>query len=248
MAEYIKKEHPTLLTPAEIKEVMSYVDLTSLNPSESEESLMNLCLKANSSYGSVATVCIYPHNVALVAQLLMHSSVKITSVANFPSGQESLSDSLKNIELAIQSGADEIDMVFPYQSYLNGQQSAAINYIQAAKKACDHTILKVIIETSEFTDLAKLYSLCLKILDCEVNFIKTSTGKSKQGATIEGASVMLLAIKAHNQEVGFKASGGIRSFEQACTYMDLAKKILGVDWVNPNRFRIGTSGLSLTCA
>jgi deoxyribose-phosphate aldolase len=244
LAEYLEEEKQTTFSKTELIEVVSLMDLTTLNTGDTEETIVNLCHKANSELGQVAAVCVYPNFIPIVSKELRQEAIKIASVANFPTGCEELESSLANIALAMSTGANEIDLVFPYTRYLQGKQEEAFSYIQKCKQACNTALLKVILEISEFSNLEEIYSLSLKVIASGADFIKTSTGKSKYGATIEAASVMLLAIKScNNPHIGFKASGGIKTVEQAFAYIKLAKKIMGDQWVRPENFRIGASSL-----
>jgi deoxyribose-phosphate aldolase len=140
-------------------------------------------------------------------------------------------------------GANEIDVVFPYKDYLNGNTDKAFSYIAECQKICGTAALKVIIETSEFSQIETIYDVAKALIQLGVAFLKTSTGKTAQGATLETACTMLLAIKDSRTQTGFKASGGIKTVLQAYAYIDLARSILGEDWVSPEHFRIGASSL-----
>jgi deoxyribose-phosphate aldolase len=239
--EDLKKSQPATLSL--LREINSVIDLTTLSPSDDDESVSNLCHKASNQLGEVAAVCVYPKFVPIAADLLSTTKIRIASVANFPSGSEKLSDVFKEIDSAILAGANEIDTVFPYTFYLEGNKKKAMEYIAECKIACGKATLKVILEISEFPNLPEIYTLSQELIALGVNFIKTSTGKSKHGATLEASSAMLLAIRETPCNTGFKTSGGVRSFDQACAYLDLAKNIMGEDWVTPLHFRIGASTL-----
>ncbi len=239
--EELKKSQPATLSL--LREINSIIDLTTLSPSDDVESVSNLCRKASNQLGEVAAVCVYPKFIPIVTDMLSDTKIHIASVANFPSGSEKLSDVFKEIDAAILAGANEIDIVFPYTFYLQGDKKKAIEYIAECKIACGKAALKVILEISEFTKLAEIYTLSQELIALGVNFLKTSTGKSKYGATLEASTAMLLAIRETSYNTGFKASGGIRDFDQAVAYLDLAKNIMGEDWVTPAHFRIGASSL-----
>lgn len=226
-----------------LKKLVSLIDLTTLNPSDNEETIINLCHKATTNLGNVAAVCVYPKFVRAAKETLSPTKIKIASVANFPSGEEKIQSALNQIEQALTAGATEIDIVFPYVNYKQGQKKEALNYIEQCKKECNQVTLKVILEISEFSNAEEIYELSQRLIELEVNFLKTSTGKSKHGATIEGAETMLRAIKDFSPNTGFKASGGIKNVAQANAYTVLAEKIMGSNWVNPDHFRIGASSL-----
>jgi deoxyribose-phosphate aldolase len=248
LAEYVEEQKHTTYSKGELKELVSLLDLTMLTSAdeETEEKIVNFCNQANSTLGPVAAVCVMPHSIPKVVNQLKSSPIKIASVANFPSGREGLDTSISTIQLATSLGANEIDLVFPYPTYLDGKQKEAFDYIKECKKACQQAALKVILEISEFPRLEEIYSLSLHLISLGVDFIKTSTGRSKQGATIEAASAILLAIKASgNHPVGFKASGSIKTVDQALPYIKLAKKIMGDTWIKPKHLRIGASSLGM---
>jgi deoxyribose-phosphate aldolase len=230
------------------RQILSLIDLTSLNDSDTEESIAALCQKAVTPYGNVAAVCIYPQFVKQAADALMGSGVKIATVANFPQGNASLDPVLTSIYHSILAGAQEIDVVFPYMQYVSGERAAACEFIHACKQKCGSSILlKVILETGAFPDVDLISTASRDVLLAGADFIKTSTGKIAVGATLNAATAMLKAIKELssrlNRPLGFKASGGIRTMDEAAQYINLADEIMGADWVAPVHFRLGASQL-----
>lgn len=240
---YLEQENEITLSKEIAKKLVSIIDLTTLNPDDTEENIINLCEKATTQLGNVAAVCVYPKFVAIVNDQLKSTDIRIASVANFPSGSEKLKDSLKQIETALKAGANEIDLVLPYEKYLQGETEFCFDYIKECRNACSKQVLKVILEISEFPKLDQVYQVCQELMLLDVDFLKTSTGKSRHGANLECATVMLLAIKDAENHTGFKASGGIKTVEQACGYLSLAQKIMGDKWVTAEHFRIGASSL-----
>lgn len=230
------------------KKMLTLIDFTSLNENDTEETISVLCQKAVTPLGSVAAVCVYPKFVKQAAQALQGTSVKIATVANFPQGNDPLDDVLATIQQAIQEGAQEIDVVFPYKQYLAGETNDAIDYIKQCKKMCgEKVLLKVILESGAFDDLSILANASRDVLLAGADFLKTSTGKISIGATLPAAKTMLMVIKEMasqlNRPIGFKVSGGVRTVEQANHYIALADEIMGNNWVNPRAFRIGASQL-----
>lgn len=223
--------------------IFSLLDLTSLNATDDEKSISTLCQKAIRPPHHVAAVCVYPAFVKQAAALLGATPVKIATVANFPAGRDALSDVLPMIALAFSDGAHEIDVVFPYQAYLKGETDFAADFIQECKQACGKHTLKVILETGALPDLATVASISRMAIDAGADFLKTSTGKIPQGASLGAASCMLDVIKKSSRPVGFKVSGGVRTPKEALQYMMLAEHCLGPDWVTPEHFRIGASQL-----
>lgn len=215
--------------------IANLVDLTSLNDKDTQEDIKKLCDKALKY--QVAAVCVYPQFVKLAKQLLQNSQVKIATVANFPKGDSNIEQIKNSIQQSIANGAQEIDLVFPFND------SAPTVFIAECKKICgDNIVLKVILETGSLSP-EKIQERCDIAIKAGADFLKTSTGKTSIGATIEAATIILQKIKDSNRKIGFKASGGVRTIEQAEEYIRLADKIMGADWVSPQTFRLGASQL-----
>src|SRR5438445_423164 len=121
--------------------MLELIDLTSLNESDSAETIDALCEKAVMGKNHVAAVCVYPSFVKQAKNCLWDQAVRIATVANFPHGTDSLESVLTSIRQAILDGADEIDVVFPYQDYLRGEKEKAYDFIRACKGACGENIL-----------------------------------------------------------------------------------------------------------
>jgi deoxyribose-phosphate aldolase len=243
-------EHtPTELmsAPQLARQLLSLIDLTSLGDQDTPAIISALCQKAIVPAGHVAAVCIYPQFVATAVTELSGTPVKIASVANFPRGASPVQEVETSIALAIENGAQEIDVVFPYQQYLAGDTEAAAEFIHRCKTRCRHALLKVILETGAFGDAEQLTAAAIAAVAGGADFLKTSTGKIAIGATLPAATVLLSVIKDQAPRVGrplgFKASGGVRTIAQAASYVALAQQILGQDWVKPANFRLGASQL-----
>lgn len=230
-----------------LQRILGLVDLTSLNENDSEQGIASFCQKAQLPLGHVAAVCVYRPFVRLVAAQFAGTPIKTATVVNFPEGNSSLQEVLLEIGQALQAGAQEIDLVFPYERYLAGEQQYARTFISECKAACAEATLKVILETGALIDPAIIADAAFDALNAGADFIKTSTGKIAQGATLEAAATMLLVIRhvmpQLKRNVGIKISGGIKNVEQAAMYMQLAEKIMGREWSNPENFRIGASKL-----
>lgn len=225
------------------KILIPLLDLTSLNDSDTNESIINFCKKASTPFGHVASVCIYPKFVPLVLREL-EGKTKITTVINFPTGKADSQTACKEMIRALNAGADEIDVVFPYQRFLKGEIALCQEFLQNIRENCpQNSTLKIIIESGELSTTRLIQAATQLCIDCGADFVKTSTGKSKTSATPEAANAILETIKASKQEVGFKASGGIKTLEDAKKYLVLATSIMGPDWVTPKHFRIGASSL-----
>jgi len=224
------------------------LDYTSLNDDDTDASVAAFFEKAQTPFGYVAAVCVYPRFVSLAATQFADLPVKVATVANFPEGADKLESVLIEIGRALENGAQEIDVVFPYTRYLAGERKYAHTFVEACKDVCgDDVLLKVILETGALGETTIIADACYDVLAAGADFVKTSTGKIATGATLEAAATMLLVIRHIQPQlkhtVGFKAAGGIRSLEQAAQYIELADQIMGRDWVTADTFRIGASKL-----
>ena len=228
------------------KEAIGLMDLTTLNDDDTDEKVITLCHKAKSPAGDTAAVCIYPRFVPVARKTLNaqnSTSIKIATVTNFPHGNDDIDIALAETKAAVAYGADEVDVVFPYTALKNGNETVGFDLVKACKKACGEITLKVIIESGELK-IPELIKKASEIsIDAGADFIKTSTGKVPVNATLEAAEIMLTVIKEKNPKVGFKAAGGVKDAQTAKVYLDLAREILGDDWVSPAHFRFGALSL-----
>ena len=228
----------------DLLQLYSLIDLTSLNETDNAEVISALCKKAILPKTHVAAVCVYPQFVEQAKKILSSAPVKIATVANFPHGTSSLENVVTEIKASIQNGADEIDVVFPYPLYFQGQKEQAYDFIRACKAACGEKILlKVILETGALEDPAIIAEVSYNVCHAGADLLKTSTGKIAVGATLPAAEAMLQVIKKIPRSIGFKVSGGVRTIEQAMEYIDLAAQIMGEKWVDSQHVRIGASQL-----
>jgi deoxyribose-phosphate aldolase len=170
--------------------------------------------------------------------------VRVATVANFPAGRAGAETAARETQRAVEVGADEVDVVFPWRTLLNGSPAAGEALVAACREACGDSVrLKVILESGMFDDHSMLRLACDAALRGGADFLKTSTGKAAVHATPPAAEVMLSRIAEHGGRCGFKASGGLRRLEDAAPYFDLADRILGPAWASPDRFRLGASSL-----
>ncbi|MDF2530146.1 MAG: deoC [Gammaproteobacteria bacterium] len=227
--------------------IIALMDLTSLNSDDTDESVQALCKQAVTPYAAVAAVCIYPEFVSTAVSSLANTSVKVATVANFPYGNQPVQEVLATIKQALANGADEIDVVIPYQDYLDGARSNARELVQSCKSLCQDAVLKVILETGALQSPEIIAFASRDILEAGADFLKTSTGKISIGATLEAAEIMLREISQYYQRtgrlVGFKASGGVKTIDQAEAYLALAQKIMGESYLSSEHFRFGASSL-----
>lgn len=238
------------------KKCVSFIDLTTLEGSDTFEKVGSLCdkgMKPSVIPGlSCAAICIYPRFISFTKNKLKGSGLKTASVAtSFPSGQVPLDLKLQEVKYCIEQGAEEIDMVMSRGEFLSGNYGFVKDEIKQIKGLCNlskHPVhLKVILETGELKTNENIYNASVLAIEAGANFIKTSTGKISPAATIESAYVMLNAIKEHYENtgirVGFKPAGGIRTTEEVMRYVSLVKNIVGDEWLKPELFRIGASSL-----
>ncbi|RUO51797.1 deoxyribose-phosphate aldolase [Pseudidiomarina homiensis] len=227
--------------------VLRLMDLTSLNQSDSPAAITELCTSAASSYGSPAALCVFPEFVVWAkheCERLNLTQVKIATVTNFPMGSIDVARAVAETERAVGAGADEVDVVFPYQALTAGDEKVGYDMVQACKQACaERALLKVILETGELQTPQLIRRASEIAIQAGADFIKTSTGKVAVNATPEAAKMMLEAIRESGTQCGFKAAGGVRTAADAAVYLDLAQQIMGSSFLSPERFRFGASGL-----
>ncbi len=234
-------------TQAIARKVLALLDLTNLNETDGEAEIRQLCARAISPAGSVAAVCIFPRFVATARRSLdalrTDRRIQVATVVNFPHGSPDVDLAVNDTRLAISSGADEIDLVFPWQALIDGNASIGREMVTACKQVCDKRLLKVILESGELAEPDLIRQAAELAIEGGCDFIKTSTGKVEVNATLSAATVMLETIRESGRDIGFKASGGIRQLSEAAAYLALAEQIMGEEWVNPAHFRFGASSL-----
>jgi deoxyribose-phosphate aldolase len=224
---------------------LSCLDLTSLNTQDTEADIARLCERAQSPFGPVAAVCVWPRFAAF-ARRQLPAHIAVAAVANFPDGRSDVQRAVSDTSEIVQSGAQEVDVVLPYGRLLAGDEKSVAQLLIAVRAACPGLLLKVILETGELKDPALIARASRLSLDAGADFLKTSTGKTSTSATPEAARLMLEAIAANPgamKRVGFKPSGGIRTVADAAVYMTLTAEFLGPQALNPQRFRIGASSI-----
>lgn len=247
----IKKE--TKLTG--LKLALNMIDLTTLEGKDTDGKVRQMCFKAMhvaddlENLPTVAAVCVYPNHVKTAKEVLKNSAVKIASVATaFPSGNSSLKIKLEDTKIAIDSGADEIDMVISRGEFLKGNYNFVFDEIAAIKSACCKARLKVILETGELSTLDNVRKASDIAIYAGADFIKTSTGKIQPAATMPVTLVMLEAIKDYylktNTMVGMKPAGGISTAKSALQYLVMLYETLGHKWMTNEWFRFGASSLA----
>ncbi len=238
-----------------LKKILGLIDLTTLNGDDTDKKVIDLCLKAmafkNETKGipEVAAVCVYPVFADIVSKKLQNSDVKTACVAGaFPSGLSPIELREKEVEFAVENGADEIDMVISRGKLLEGNEDFVFDEISDLKVACNNAHLKVILETGELKTVEKIRRASEIAILSGTDFLKTSTGKIQPAATHEAFLIMLDTIKDyHNKtraKIGIKAAGGISTNDEAIGYYLLVREVLGEEWLNKEFFRIGASRLA----
>jgi len=234
---------------------LSCIDLTTLNSTDShiqgEKFARNVSgfSKEFPGLANVAAICVYPTLVESVRKNLHAPDVQLAAVAaGFPSSQTFLEVKVQEIEMAVERGATEIDIVLNLGNFLSEDYSTVIQEITILKRACGSAHLKVILETGALKSPAKIWKASIMAMQSGADFIKTSTGKLEPAATPEAAWVMCSAIKSYfektGKKVGFKAAGGIVETADALKYISIVKEVLGDEWLNNKLFRIGASRLA----
>ena len=235
--------------------LFSSIDLTTLSTLDNVKSVTAFTERVNDfddaypQFGNVAAICVYSNFAEVVKTTLDVPGVDIAVVAGcFPSAQTFLPVKIADVALAVEAGADEVDIVFPVGMYLEGNFEDLTDEIVEMKHAARGAKLKVILETGALKSAEDIKRASVLSLYSDADFLKTSTGKEYPGASLEAAWVMCQCIKEYyaktGRKVGFKCSGGIRTTEDALKYYAIVQEVLGDEWLNHDLFRIGASGLA----
>ena len=238
-----------------LKLALSMMDLTTLEGKDTPGKVQHLCRKAiqpaDPRYDapSCAAVCVYPNLVAAARRFVAGAGVKVAAVATaFPSGLMPLAVKLEDTRIAVEDGADEIDMVIDRGAFLRGEHRQVFDEIAAVKGACGPAHLKVILETGELATYENVRLASELAIAAGADFIKTSTGKVTPAATLPVTLVMLEVIRDHfyatGLRIGMKPAGGIRTAKEALAYLVMVNETLGADWLTPDLFRFGASTLA----
>ncbi len=238
-----------------LRMALSMIDLTTLEGKDTEGKVRQMCYKAAHLHDqlpglpTVAAVCVYPNHVATAVAALKGTGIKVASVATaFPSGNSSREIKLSDTKIAVDAGADEVDMVISRGRFLQGDHDFVFDEIAAIKEACGKARLKVILETGELCTLDNVRQASFIAMDAGADFIKTSTGKISPAATMPVTLVMLEAIRDFYYEtgkmVGMKPAGGISKSKLALHYLVMLNETLGDAWLTNEWFRFGASSLA----
>lgn len=237
------------------KFLLGSVELTSLHTTDTEESILAMVEKVNKMDSThpdlphVAAVCVFPVFVNLVRNSLEVDGVEITSVCgNFPSSQSRMEVKVAETQLAVADGATNVDIVLPVGKFLSEDYEGVADDISEMKQACGDVPMKVILETCCLGSLSNVKRAAILSMYAGADYIKTSTGKEKAGATPEGVYVMCQAIKEYYEQtgimIGLKPAGGINTTMDAIILYTIAKEVLGDKWMTNELFRLGTSRLA----
>ncbi len=239
------------------KLALNMIDLTTLEGKDTEGKVTQMCYKAMHPHlalpdlPTTAAVCVYPTMVKTAKEALKGSKVKVASVSTaFPSGNSTMQIKLLDTKLALDNGADEIDMVISRGEFLKGNYNFVFDEIAAIKDLTHkyNARLKVIFETGEISTLDNVRRASDIAIYAGADFIKTSTGKIGVAATMPVTLVMLDAIKDYyfktGIQVGMKPAGGISTAKGALQYLVMLHETLGNAWLDNKWFRFGASSLA----
>lgn len=255
VAALIEKKVPENNTEEVKKFLFNCIDLTTLNTTDSDESVMRFTEKVNRfddefpDLKNVAAICVYPNFAQVVKDTLEVEGINIACVSGgFPSSQTFTEVKIAETAMALADGADEIDIVIPVGAFLSGDYETMCEEIMELKETCKEHHLKVILETGALKTASNIKKASILSMYSGADFIKTSTGKQQPAATPEAAYVMCQAIKEYYEQtgnkVGFKPAGGINTVNDALIYYTIVKEVLGKEWLSNELFRLGTSRLA----
>ena len=251
----IEKKVPENDTAEVKKFLMGSVELTTLQTTDSEESVLAFTEKVNKFEDAypdlphVATICVYPCFAQIVSQSLEVEGVEVACVSgSFPSSQAVLEVKVAETALALKDGATEIDIVMSVGKYLSGDYETLCDEISELKAVCGARKMKVILETGLLPSCSDIKRASILSMYAGADYIKTSTGKEKPAATPEAAYVMCQAIKEYYEktgiQIGFKPAGGLNTVHDALVYYTIVKEVLGEQWLTNQWLRLGTSRLA----
>jgi deoxyribose-phosphate aldolase len=247
---------------ARLLRAVALMDLTTLGGDDTAATVRRLCAQARHSispelleaYGVTdlpirpAAVCIYHHFIPVALEALSDSGIALAVVsAGFPHGLSPLRQRIDEVRASVEAGASEIDVVILRAHVLTGEWEALHAEVRAFREACGDAQLKVILATGELRSLTNVARASRVCMLAGADFIKTSTGKEAVNATLSAGWAMAGAIRAYHErtgyQVGLKPAGGIRSADQALSWMLLVEEELGEEWLRPPLFRFGASSL-----
>lgn len=252
---------PSLISEDVLKKCFSIMDLTSLNSGDTPTSIRRFVEKVTKFHEAYpdfplpASVCVYPNFASIVKESRISPELHATVVsACFPTSQSFIEVKTLECRMAVEAGADEVDIVLALNSFKDGDKKKAFDEIAAVRTTIDHAgagrsiILKVILETGVLSDPVAIAEASFLAMEAGADFIKTSTGKVSVNATPMAAYIMCECIAAYHRatgrKVGFKPAGGISSAEDAVCYYSIVSTILGKEWLDKKLFRFGVSRMA----
>ena len=241
---------------------ITLMDLTTLSGDDTPGTVRRLCAKARQpvrpdlleALGAAdlpihtAAVCVYHALVPTAVEALEGSGIPVAAVSTgFPAGLSPWEQRVEEIHASVEAGAEEIDIVITRAHVLTGDWRALYDEVRAFRQACGPAHLKTILATGELGTLRNVAKASLVCMMAGADFIKTSTGKETENATLPVGLTMVRAIREYRErtghDVGFKPAGGIRTARQSLDWMLMMKEELGVEYLRPHRFRFGASSL-----
>ena len=238
------------------------MDLTTLSGDDTPGTVKRLCAKARNPVRDdlrialgvtelpirTGAVCVYHGLVPVAVEALAGSGIPVAAVsAGFPAGLSPMEMRIAEIEASVAAGAQEIDIVVTRAHVLTGNWHALYDEIRRFRDACGDAHMKTILATGELATMTNVARASLVAMQAGSDFIKTSTGKEPENATLPVGLVMVRMIRAYREQtghiVGFKPAGGIRTAKGALDWLVLMKEELGDRWLRPDLFRFGASGL-----
>ena len=254
--EKILAEHQAENTNTEVyKFLLNTVDLTTLKSTDSPSSVAAFTERVNAfdaeypQLKNVAAICVYPNFAGVVRTVLEVDAVDVCCVSGcFPSSQSCIEAKIAETALAVEAGADEVDIVLNLGNFFDDDYEEVCDEISEQKHSARDARLKVILETGALKTAKNIRDASILSMYSGADFIKTSTGKEYPGASLEAAYIMCQCIKEYYEQtgrmVGFKAAGGVVTSEEAVQYYTLVKEILGEQWLTNEYFRLGASRLA----
>lgn len=238
-----------------LKFLFNCIDLTTLNATDSPQSVAAFTERVNDfeeqhqDLPNVAAICVYPNFAPIVRTVLDVTEVNIACVAGgFPSSQTFPEVKVAEVALAVEGGADEIDIVLNVGNFLDGDWEEVCDEIEELRHSCRDAHLKVILETGALKSAENVRAAAILAMYSGADFIKTSTGKGYPGASLEAAYVMCQCIKEYyektGRKIGFKPAGGVSTTDDALGYYTIVKAVLGEEWLDNEYFRLGASRLA----
>lgn len=226
---------------------LEMLELLTLNHDASEERIVRLCKRALTPVGAVAAVCVAPQFVCLARTTLDRlraPHVRVVAQVNFPWANDSLDMVVRETRAALFSGADEIDVVYPFRTLLAGNSPLARALLSACKSECgDRASLTVTLEAGELRDPQLIRSACRDATGAGADFLKSCTDRLVAPVTSQMVRIMLESIAETGGLVGCKIAGGVRTLNDARPLVSLARSRFSSAWCAPQRVRVGGSVL-----